>query len=156
MHTQRYAHIHTHTCMHLQPCTNPNCRKMLMPVIISEPPLSSLQQHSFRGHRSKKESVPSWLLLIGQTARLLPGYQLTLTTQWRMLSISLHSSLHVFFSLLQSPPFFLLNKRSLTAIRNKPFLATIQEHHFILIAWIAVIIKLFIFLILEMWQFYHL
>lgn len=74
-------HARTQKCthMHSQPCTNANCWKMLMPVIISEPPLSSLPQHSFRGHRSEKESVPSWLLLIGQTGRPLPGYQLTLT-----------------------------------------------------------------------------
>lgn len=79
-------HRATHTPLHSQPYTNANCRKMLMPVIISEPPLSSLPQHSFRGHRSQKESVPSWLLLIGQTGRLLPGYQLTLTTKKRILS----------------------------------------------------------------------
>lgn len=87
---------HTHACMHSQPCTNANSRKMLMLVIISEPPLSSLLQHSFRGHRHKKESVPSWLLLIGQAGSLLPGYQLTLTTQ-KIFSISLHSLNGYFF-----------------------------------------------------------
>lgn len=73
-----HADTRTHSCTALS-CTNANCRKMLMPAIISKPPLSSLQQHSFRGHRFERESVPSWLLLIGQTGRLLPGYQLTLT-----------------------------------------------------------------------------
>lgn len=77
----------THTPMHSQTYTNANWRKMLMPVIISEPPLSSMQQHSFRGHRCKKESVPSWLLLIGPTDMGLPGYQLTLKTKRRILSI---------------------------------------------------------------------
>lgn len=111
-HTQRRTHTHTH--MHSQPCTNANCRKMLMPVIISEPPLSFLQQHSFRGHRSEKESVPSWLLLIGQTGRLFPGYQLTLTTQrgfsvtssfskWFLFSFSSRSSRYSLFFLTIIP-----------------------------------------------------
>lgn len=61
------THKERHTHLHSQPYTNANCGKMLMPVIISEPPLSLQQQHSFKGHRSQKKSVPSWLLLIGQT-----------------------------------------------------------------------------------------
>lgn len=78
--TETILYACTHAHMHSQPCTNASCRQMLMNVIISDPPLSSLQQHSFRGHRSEKESVPSWLLLIGQTGGPLPGYQLTLRT----------------------------------------------------------------------------
>lgn len=89
MHTHRKSCTHAYTLSH--PCTDANCSKMLMPVIILETPLSSLQQHSFRVHRSERKV--SWLLLIGQTDGPLPTYELTLTTHAgfsQNLCLSLH------------------------------------------------------------------
>lgn len=93
---------HTHTYMHSQPSTNANCRKMLMPVIISEPPLSYLQQHSFRGHRAKKEKC-SFLVVANWTDRQAASWlPIDLENTERILSISLHSlNGFFFFSLLR-------------------------------------------------------
>lgn len=52
MHTHQKRFTHAYTLSH--PSTDANCSKMLMPVIILETPLSSLQQHSFRGYRSER------------------------------------------------------------------------------------------------------
>lgn len=82
MHTHQKRCTHAYTLSHV--CADANCSKMLMPVIILETPPPVFAAAQLWGSQVRENGVPSWLLLIGQTDRLLPGCELTLTSRAAM------------------------------------------------------------------------